>query len=200
MGTTGDDEQMLEPGQDQSQTKPFLTPGRAFLFSSIPLTLGTYLGYRRALHESSLSMQSAAGEAVATSLNHSASTNSKALPVLPRPNNALVGTIPAPVIAARALLLGTLVSLSSTSILVAGIFYASGCHSLEELMITWKRWAPRKLREVEGVLGLGNKGDIRRKAVAEYERETAGMTEEEEIIYVGSNVDWDEKLEDKKSK
>lgn len=199
MGTTGDDEQMLEPGQDQSQTKPFLTPGRAFLFSSIPLTLGTYLGYRRALHESSLSMQSAAGEAVTTSLNHSTSTNSKS-PVLPRPNNALVGTIPAPVIAARALVLGTLVSLSSTSILVAGIFYASGCHSLEELMTTWKRWAPRKLREVEGALGLGNKGDIRRKAVAEYERETAGMTEEEEIIYVGSNVDWDEKLEDKKSK
>lgn len=186
-----DDQSLNKPG-------PFLTPGRAFLFSSIPLTVGTYLGYRRALHESSLSMQSAAAEAVTASLNHSTSTNNKS-PVLPRPNIA-ASTIPAPVIAARALVLGTLVSLSSTSILVAGIFYASGCHSLEELMTTWKRWAPRKLREVEGVLGLGNKGDVRRKAVAEYERETAGMTEEEEIMYVGSNVDWDEKLEDDKSK
>lgn len=174
----------------------FLTPGRAFLFSSIPLTLGTYLGYRRAMHESSLSMQSVAIDTVATA-SPSSSNNNKA--GIPKPNTIMVSTIPPPVIAARALIIGSLVSLSGTSLLVAGVFYASGCHSLEELMSSWKRWAPRKLREFEGVIGLQAKGDERRLSKLEYERAVKGMSEEEELEYVGNKygtgeVDWDEPM------
>mmetsp|Transcript_17625 Transcript_17625/g.27625 ORF Transcript_17625/g.27625 Transcript_17625/m.27625 type:complete len:208 (+) Transcript_17625:89-712(+) len=177
----------------------FITPGRAFLFSSIPLTLGTYLGYRRAMHESSLSMQSVAIETIATASSSSSSNNSKA--GMPKPNTVMVSTIPPPVIAARALILGSLVSLSGTSLLVAGIFYASGCHSLEELMSTWKRWAPRKLREFEGAVGLQSRGDERRSSKLEYERAVKGMSEEEEMEYVGNKygtgeVDWDEAMPD----
>lgn len=178
----------------------FLTPGRAFLFSSIPLTLGTYLGYRRAMHESSLSMQSVAIDTIATassSSSSSSSNNNKA--GIPKPNTVMVSTIPPPVIAARALIIGSLVSLSGTSLLVAGVFYASGCHSLEELMSTWKSWAPRKLREFEGVIGLQAKGDERRTSKLEYEHAVKGMSEEEELEYVGNKygtgeVDWDEPM------
>lgn len=192
------DERKIEPGSNTSGNassttqQSFITPGRAFLFSSIPLTLGTYLGYRRAMHESSLSMQSVAIDTIATA--SPSSNNNKA--GIPKPNAVMVSTIPPPVIAARALILGSLVSLSGTSLLVAGIFYASGCHSLEELMSTWKRWAPRKLREFEGAIGLQSKGDERRSSKLEYERAVKGMSEEEELEYVGNKygtgeVDWD---------
>jgi hypothetical protein len=177
-----EDEQ--NPSQKKQPTIPsLLSPGRVFLISSIPLTLGTYVGYRRALHESSFSMQSTK---------------------TPKSSTAVVSTVPPPVIAARALLVGTLLSLSTTSILVAGTFYASGCQSLEELMTTWKRWAPRKLRDVEHAMGLGAIGDERRSSTLEYKRAVKGLSEEEEIEYVrknyGGDVDWDEKTEDEKEK
>mmetsp|Transcript_23364 Transcript_23364/g.35394 ORF Transcript_23364/g.35394 Transcript_23364/m.35394 type:complete len:208 (+) Transcript_23364:184-807(+) len=177
----------------------FITPGRAFLFSSIPLTLGTYLGYRRAMHESSLSMQSVAVDTIASASSSTTTNNKKA--GIPKPTTVMVSTIPPPVIAARALILGSLVSLSGTSLLVAGIFYASGCHSLEDLMSTWKRWAPRKLREFEGAIGLQSRGDERRSSKVEYERAVKGMSEEEELEYVGNKygtgeVDWDEPMPD----
>jgi hypothetical protein len=178
------DEKKLEsgsnhPSENDSSTsqQSFITPGRAFLFSSIPLTLGTYLGYRRAMHESSMSMQSVAVDTIASASSSSTTNNNKA--GIPKPTTVMVSTIPPPVIAARALILGSLVSLSGTSLLVAGIFYASGCHSLEDLMSTWKRWAPRKLREFEGAIGLQSRGDERRSSKVEYERAVKGMSEEE---------------------
>ncbi|KAL7439230.1 hypothetical protein ACHAXM_007842 [Skeletonema potamos] len=204
------DEQKIESGSNPSQNinasnktqQSLITPGRAFLFSSIPLTLGTYLGYRRALHESSLSMQSVAIDTIATTTSSSKNTK----PGMPKPTSTvMVSTIPPPVIAARALILGTLVSLSATSILVGGIFYASGCHSLEELMTTWKRYAPRKLREFEAAVGLESRGDARRASNLEYERAVKGMSEEEELEYAGNKygtgeVDWDERLPDTNQK
>ena len=181
-----------------SSQQALITPGRAFLFCSIPLTLGTYLGYRRAMHESSLSMQSAVIENIsaATTTTHNAKKG------IPKPTTVMVSNIPPPVIAARALILGSLVSLSGTSLLVAGVFYASGCQSVEELMSTWKRWAPRKLREFEGMIGLQSKGDIRRSTNLEYEQAVKGMSEEEELEYAGNKygtgeVDWDEPLPSK---
>ena len=143
-------------------------------------------------------MQSVAVDTFATT-----SPPSNVKPGTPKPpNTVMVSTIPPPVIAARALILGTLVSLSGCSILVGGIFYASGCHSLEELMSTWKRWAPRKLREFEGVVGLESRGDVRRSSNLEYERAVKGMSEEEELEYVGNKygtgeVDWEEPMPDK---
>lgn len=69
-------------------------------------------------------------------------------------------------------------------------------------MSTWKRWAPRKLREFEGVVGLESRGDVRRSSNLEYERAVKGMSEEEELEYVGNKygtgeVDWEEPMPDK---
>eukprot|EP00985_Skeletonema_marinoi_P032044 scaffold38006_cov208-Skeletonema_marinoi.AAC.4 len=66
-------------------------------------------------------------------------------------------------------------------------------------MSTWKRWAPRKLREFEGAIGLQSRGDERRSSKVEYERAVKGMSEEEELEYVGNKygtgeVDWDEPM------
>eukprot|EP00984_Skeletonema_dohrnii_P032284 scaffold26080_cov155-Skeletonema_dohrnii-CCMP3373.AAC.1 len=72
----------------------FITPGRAFLFSSIPLTLGTYLGYRRAMHESSLSMQSVAVDTIASASSSTTTNNKKA--GIPKPTTVMVSTIPPP--------------------------------------------------------------------------------------------------------
>ncbi len=68
-------------------------------------------------------------------------------------------------------------------------------------MLTWKRWAPRKLRELEAAVGLESRGDARRASNLEYERAVRGMSEEEELEYAGNKygtgeVDWDEPLQD----
>eukprot|EP00984_Skeletonema_dohrnii_P032282 scaffold26079_cov72-Skeletonema_dohrnii-CCMP3373.AAC.1 len=95
------DEQKLESGSNPTENnssttqQSFITPGRAFLFSSIPLTLGTYLGYRRAMHESSMSMQSVAVDTIASASSSSSTTNNNKAGI-PKPTTVMVSTIPPP--------------------------------------------------------------------------------------------------------
>jgi hypothetical protein len=98
---------------------------------------------------------------------------------------------PPPLLAARALALGTLLSISATSFLVSCIFFASDCHSVDELVSTWRSWAPKKLREFESALGI----PVERSARIEYENDVKGMSEDEEWEYVkqkyGSEIRWE---------
>ena len=187
---------------------PWLTPASALLVSSLPLAIGGYIGYRRALLESSSSsstttLSSNTGVSLGQIIIHpetpiSSSSSTSATSIIPKPtNNSIVNaTTPPPILAARALVLGSILSITATSLLVSGIFYASGCNSLDELISTWKSWAPNKLHQVENALGITAVGEGRRLAKFEYEQAIKGMTEEEELEYVrkkyGKEIQWDD--------
>jgi hypothetical protein len=112
---------------------------------------------------------------------------------------AVVSATPPPILAARALLIGSLISISGTSLLISGIFLASGCRSLDELMVSWKSWAPKKLRafenSLENYVGI-QVGKERRTTKFEYEQAIKGMTEEEELEYVRNKYGGDWQWED----
>ena len=191
----------------------WLTPGSALLISSFPLGLGAYVGYRRALHESPSSLPSSrsassnggnfggGGNSILGQMMHPESPISSpphANQSIPPPNARFASATPPPILAARALVIGSLVSVSATSLLVSGIFLASGCRSVDELMTTWRSWAPRRLQafenSLESYVGI-QVGRERRAAKLEYERAIKGMTEEEELEYVrnkyGGDTSWD---------
>lgn len=73
---------------------------------------------------------------------------------------------------------------------MSGVFYVSGCQSVEELISTLQVWAPNQLHRLENsfdtLLGVSSSsvGKERRAAKFEYERDVKGMTEEEELEYV----------------
>ena len=197
---------------------PWLTPASALLVSSLPLAIGGYIGYRRALQESSSSsstttlsntmVSSYKGNSILGQIimhpetpisSSSSSTNATTHSnnIIPKPTNSIVNaTTPPPILAARALVLGSILSITATSLLVSGIFYASGCNSLDELISTWKSWAPNKLHQVENALGITAVGEGRRLAKFEYEQAIKGMSEEEELEYVrkkyGKEIQWDD--------
>lgn len=172
---------MQRPPPEQPIT--WLTPGRLFLFSSIPLGIGTYIGYRRAL-----------AETTSTNNHNVLSRNSLMSQMIhfekvTPPQEIKVN---APLLAVRALAVGSLLSISATSLLISSIFYAADAHSVEELISKWRLWAPSQLRRVESLLGIKND----RSEVRRYERDVRGMSEEEEWDYVtqkyGSEIRWEE--------
>ena len=185
-----------------------LTPGSALLIASLPLGIGGYIGYRRALHPSSSSSLTTSNgafgggkDSIIGQMIHPEppSSSNAAARSIPHSANKAVSNTPPAVLAARALVLGSILSITATSLMVSGIFYASGCSSWNELITTWRIWAPRKLHEWEQSLGntIGVKvGDERRSAKAEYEQAIQGMNEEEEIEFVmnkcSREIKWDE--------
>ena len=212
-----------QPSDDQSSnndaSSSWLTPASALLASTLPLAIGGYIGYRRALQESSSSSTTTLSNTGVSSYNNkgnsilsqiihpetpisSSSTTNNAIThshnIIPKPNNSIVNATitPPPILAARALVLGSILSITATSLLVSGIFYASGCNSLDELISTWKIWAPNKLHQVENALGITTVGEDRRLAKFEYEQAIRGMNEEEELDYVrkkyGGEIQWDD--------
>jgi len=168
------------------QPIPWLTPGRLFLFSSVPLGIGTYIGYRRALAESSSTNPQ----------NNMLSRNSLISQMIHEKHEVKLNPseikVNAPLLAVRALAVGSLLSVSVTSLLVSSIFYASDAHSMNDLITKWRRWAPARLKQIENALGI----QIDRSNVKEYERDTRGMTEDEEWKYVAKKyareVQWEE--------
>ena len=184
-------ERAASPGEESVSTTskpllesslPSISPGAALLACSLPLSVGTYIGYRRALSSPHSPLPSSPQPPLG-----------KGVPV-----TTISGTPPA-VVAARALVLGSMLSVSATGLLVSGVFYLSGCRSVDDLVRKWREWAPRKLREVEvsvgGAMGLPL-GESRRAATEEYEKATRGMDEEQEIEYVARRYADEFKWED----
>eukprot|EP00804_Cyclotella_cryptica_P004363 CCRYP_006782-RA/>CCRYP_006782-RA protein AED:0.17 eAED:-0.16 QI:0/-1/0/1/-1/1/1/0/142 len=101
----------------------------------------------------------------------------------------------APLLAVRALAVGSLLSLLATSLLVLCTFYVAEVHSVEELMGKWRRLGPIDERGGEMVGCLCGSGER-----MEYERDVRGMSEEEELEYVrrryGEDFRWEEGLDD----
>ena len=91
---------------------PNFTPRQFLLITTVPLSLGTYIGYRRALKQ------------VAT--DKRTSTMQKA-------------AAQAPFLAGRALLIGTCASVTGVGLLCTGILYLAGVDSAEALMDECRR-------------------------------------------------------------
>jgi len=186
----------------------FFTPGSALLVSSLPLGLGAYLGYRRALNTSPPTtapvrsgggLFGVKGSSIFEQIMHPGpelSPSQNCTHPIQHPKPRVVSATPPPILAARALALGSLVSLSATSLLISAIFYASDCHSVDELISSWRAWGPQKLHQLEASLenafGIPF-GKDRRTAKMEYERAVEGMTEEQELDYVKNReIRWDD--------
>ena len=86
-----------------------------------------------------------------------------------------------PVLAARALLIGSMLSVGGVGILSAALFYASGYESIDEAVRSLREWGPRKRREMERLMGLpeGGVSASHPDIVA-----TKGMSEDDELDYV----------------
>jgi len=98
-------------------------------------------------------------------------------------------------LAFRALGIGSLLSVGGVGLLTAGVFYASGCNTLQELIFSWRRWTPARRREMEQTFGIKPKSMEHEDVKA-----TAHMTEDEEwdfikkkyipeLVVVGGNDD-----------
>ena len=196
-----------QSGDDQVAKTPLhqlsFTPGSALLVASLPLCIGGYVGYRRALHESAV--PETKGGAFRSKRNSILGQIIHPEPPTPSTSASIKAAVsssstPPPILAARALVLGTILSVTATSLLLSGIFFASGCQSLDDLMSKWKSWAPKKLHQYESslgnILGIDTIGSERRLAKTEYEKATKDMSEEEEIDYAASlisgEIQWDD--------
>jgi len=82
-------------------------------------------------------------------------------------------------LAFRALAVGSLLSVGGVGLLTAGVFYASGCNTLQELIFSWRRWTPARRREMEQTFGIKPKS-IEHEDV----KATAHMTEDEEWDFI----------------
>ena len=144
------------------------------------------MGYRRSMNDVSYSIPSSSSKSALQGSIQGTSTT------------RLVNGISPPVLAARALAIGSLISVSGFSLLISGVFYASGCDSTADLISTWRRWAPNKLCEaensLENIFGI-SVGKGRQTAKAKYEQATKGMTEAEELEYIKTEIQADTDLE-----
>jgi len=210
---SGDDQvaNYEETKTPQHHQQFWVTPGSVLLVSSLPLCIGGYVGYRRALHESTVPetkgvFGGSKGNSILGQIIHpeppisSHSTNAAASKKpLQSASANIKSAVPPPILAARALVLGSILSVGATSLLVSGIFYATGCRSMDDLISTWRSWAPKQLHQWESSLGNVLGVDIgleRRSAKYEYKEATKDMSEEEEIDYAASlisrEIQWDD--------
>mmetsp|Transcript_14674 Transcript_14674/g.22725 ORF Transcript_14674/g.22725 Transcript_14674/m.22725 type:complete len:182 (-) Transcript_14674:621-1166(-) len=91
---------------------PNFTPRQFLLLTTIPLSLGTYIGYKRALKQVATDKRTVAMERAAAQ---------------------------APFLASRALLIGTCASVAGVGLLCTGIMHLAGVDSAESLMNEFRR-------------------------------------------------------------
>ena len=187
---------------------PMISPSLFLLGASFPFALGAYGGYRREMKRAAAAggdnytpgsggatgggggivsrlmegheLPSAGKARAPTSVAASASAATAAAAAGGRAG--ATGFNPAgPVLAARALLIGSMLSVGGVGILSAALFYASGYESIDEAVRSLREWGPRKRREMERLMGLpeGGVSASHPDIVA-----TRGMSEDDELDYV----------------
>lgn len=167
-----------------------ITPGLGLLAASFPLFAGTYIGYRReVIHAQSKNTSYIEKLSSKLSPTESSFSSSKSIRI-PRPSSsstsissstAVAVTEVSPAFFARAFLYGTLLSIGGVSFLSAGVFYATGCHSLEELLESCREWTPKTKQRFESMLGV-------KDSKSQWENDvdvknTKDMNEDEELEY-----------------
>lgn len=141
----------------QSQVPFSITPAHVLAAASIPLGIGTYIGFKRQL-------KIVEKEARAAHLEEEISV------ALTRESKS---------VARRALGLGTMLSVSSFGLFGAVAFYASGFRSFDQAVTYLHKWGPRKRSQLENFLGI----DSKRYDGNEDVQATRNMTSDEELDY-----------------
>lgn len=189
--------------QNPPAAPPMISPSLFLLGASFPFALGAYGGYRREMKRAATaggdnytpgSGGATGGGGIVSRLMEghelpSAST-ARAASAVEAPGGAAAaagragttGFNPAgPVLAARALLIGSMLSVGGVGILSAALFYASGYESVDEAVTSLREWGPKKRREMERLMGLpeGGVSASHPDIIA-----TKGMSEDDELDYV----------------
>lgn len=126
--------------------------------ASLPFLVGTYFGYRRSLSQQG-GAKVTAGSAAEQKI-----------------------VAQAPIIAARALALGTLASFAGVGFLSASILYATGSSTVEELVNKCRRWEAPKF--LDNLKWDEEAGRIEQQKLEDDCRVVAGMNEDEEMDYI----------------
>ena len=167
-----------------SPDPPLISPVLFLAVASLPLGLGAYGGYRREVGRAAAEEGGGRGGGGGI-VSRLRAGDPAAVPEVHRPSappgGPRGGPVVPPVAAARALVLGSMLSVSGVGLLSAAALYGFGCSSVDEAVRSLRRWAPRKRRELERFLGLPGTGE----GVAGPDlAATGGMTEEEELDYL----------------
>jgi len=185
--------------QNPPSAPPIISPSLFLLGASFPFALGAYGGYRRELKIAASndipgSGGGSSGGGIVSRLTEghelpsarkgqattSAASAEAAAAAAGRAGAA--GFNPAgPFWAARALVIGSMLSIGGVGILSAAIFHASGYESVDEAVRSLREWGPKKRREMERFIGLpeGGTSASHPDVIA-----TKGMSEDEELDYV----------------
>ena len=183
---------------------PMISPSLFLLGTSFPFAIGAYGGYRREMKRAAAaggdnytpgSGGASGGGGIVSRLMEGPELPSAGKAKVPTAAEASGGTAatsagragatgfnPAgPVLAARALLIGSMLSVGGVGILSAALFYASGYESVDEAVRSLREWGPRKRREMERLMGLpeGGVSASHPDIIA-----TKGMSEDDELDYV----------------
>ena len=183
---------------------PMISPSLFLLGASFPFAIGAYGGYRREMKRAAAAGgdnytpgsggASGSGGIVSRLMEgHELPSAGKAkVPTAAEASGGAAATSagragatgfnPAgPVLAARALLIGSMLSVGGVGILSAALFYASGYESVDEAVRSLREWGPRKRREMERLMGLpeGGVSASHPDIIA-----TKGMSEDDELDYV----------------
>jgi len=155
----------------------WIHPGHFFLATSLPFCWSAYRGYQTPLLDRVVQNVLKGQNVRPEDLAKAQDTVRKA-----------VGSA----VASRALRVATYASVGSFGILTAGLFYWSGCNSVEEAVASTRQWAHNGRRRVDSFFGIENRVD---KDHPEYLL-MQSMSEEEELEFVANNYLPDEQWVD----
>mmetsp|Transcript_11982 Transcript_11982/g.26649 ORF Transcript_11982/g.26649 Transcript_11982/m.26649 type:complete len:246 (-) Transcript_11982:1549-2286(-) len=181
---------------------PIISPALFLLGASLPFALGAYSGYRREVKRAaaggenynpgssggggggkgSIVSRLMEGQEPATRSSKRVSTAAAAGEMTASRAVGGLGVNPVgPVLAARALIIGSMLSIGGVGLMSAAIFYSSGYETVDEAVRSLREWGPRKRREWERFVGLpeGGQSASHPDVIA-----TKGMSEDEELEYV----------------
>jgi hypothetical protein len=136
-------ERLLRKSQTGGDQRPAesngfnLRPGHVLFSLSVPLCVGTYLGY-----QSSQAYDKVIGKSWSQPVQDLSAMDEGLRRIL------------ASSMALRALRIATMGTMGCFALFGAAAFYASGCQNMDELMIRTKAWSSRKRRKLDAWLGV----------------------------------------------
>ena len=170
--------------QYASAVTSWIHPGHFFLVSSLPFCWTAYRGY----------YQTPLEQVVQNVLK---ARNVPITEQLQKADNDGIRKAVGSAVASRALRVATAASIGAFGLVTAGLFYASGCHSIEQAVANTRQWAHQTRRRMDAFFGVENRVD---KDHPEY-LITQSMSEEEELDFVSKTYlpdeDWEAEVETK---
>lgn len=170
---------------EKDEASPWkISPVNFLLFASVPFVFGSYIGYKRSFSSGNTELVARRILAARRGGTRAASSTTPPASVAARSaTEAVVGSSlnpDGPLMAARALGIGTMLSIGGVSLLSAAVFYFSGYDSISAMIEGCRAWAPAKRRQLEVIVGLPRSPSLDHP---DFEA-TRGMSEDDELDYV----------------